>query len=768
MADIKRILVRRDTLANWTGVVPANGEPIGIIADDPRVTVYKIGDGVTSADQLPALSKGDKGPEGQPGRDGLPGANAVPTQNAFNAYAQTVYPLGNGQDDSAQINQALATYRRVTLLGTFLIGATLYVPSATILDARGAKITALPGWAGAMLSAASQQQLVGSPRNLTLTSSTTGSLPASTYYYSVTAVTATGETMVAPTKKTSIGATGSVTLSWDALPSATSYRVWRGATGRLQLLGTTTGVSFNDDGSASLGAEVMPERNSTFGRTAGVGVLGGDWNVNGTNRPASGQWPTQGYWAGHGFDFQHVDDLVLDGCIIRDAPKWGVAVADFGNIRTDNLIFDTGSDGIHVLGPGTSWSADNVRAIRTGDDTFGISLAEWANYAVSRGSIGSVRITNARQELGHSFVRVLGADGYKIGSLTIDGVSGNYSGQFRGGIYLWDNADGTSWPSRTVVDQVSISNVDAVMTDTPVAPSPYGGKGQHGLIVLSGAKFAQVNLKNVRGRTVTGSALAAVVEVGGSDLAGPMQIDSFVAEQVRADCAMVSPYGVITFRENAQIASAVVRECTFNDATTNGQVVKVFGATCYVKALTVIAPHRMSYDTVGAAMEVATSARVGQLTVQSVNDVEAYRIVEVYAGTQVDAILIDTVSNPLGYVQELVRIASSAPCVVTLRNLSLPSIAHELVRARSGASVTVLSAGGVDSGTTDAASAEAGYTSLRLNGADLLWSLGNAKLTPRIGDQLRNRSTVNAGAGIVITDGTTWKNMYSGTTWTNA
>ncbi len=47
MADnIRQIRVRRDRLANWTGVVPANGEPIAITDGDGRATDYKIGDGV--------------------------------------------------------------------------------------------------------------------------------------------------------------------------------------------------------------------------------------------------------------------------------------------------------------------------------------------------------------------------------------------------------------------------------------------------------------------------------------------------------------------------------------------------------------------------------------------------------------------------------------------------------------------------------------------------------------------------------------------------
>lgn len=76
-----QILVRRDTLANFVarGVVPANGEPIGLIGSDGKTTAYLIGDGVSTVDQLPALSKGDPGPQGNPG---LPGTNGVATDTA--------------------------------------------------------------------------------------------------------------------------------------------------------------------------------------------------------------------------------------------------------------------------------------------------------------------------------------------------------------------------------------------------------------------------------------------------------------------------------------------------------------------------------------------------------------------------------------------------------------------------------------------------------------------------------------------------------------
>ncbi|GAA3330682.1 hypothetical protein HP467_07165 [Curtobacterium albidum] len=93
-----QILVRRDTLANFIAqsVVPLNGEPVGIIGPDGRATAYKIGDGVSTVDQLPALSKGDKGDTGP---QGLPGTNGVATDAAV---------ATNMQDTSTQTGAAFS------------------------------------------------------------------------------------------------------------------------------------------------------------------------------------------------------------------------------------------------------------------------------------------------------------------------------------------------------------------------------------------------------------------------------------------------------------------------------------------------------------------------------------------------------------------------------------------------------------------------------------------------------------------------------------
>jgi hypothetical protein len=91
------------------------------------------------------------------------------------------------------------------------------------------------------------------PTGLTGTpSSTGGSLATGTYFYKVTALNATGETV--PSGEISVpvtGPTGSVALSWNAVPGATGYRVYRGtASGGQNVFYTSGATSFTDTGAA--------------------------------------------------------------------------------------------------------------------------------------------------------------------------------------------------------------------------------------------------------------------------------------------------------------------------------------------------------------------------------------------------------------------------------------------------------------------------------------------------------------------------------------
>lgn len=89
---------------------------------------------------------------------------------------------------------------------------------------------------------------------------------ASPYDYVVTAVNANGESLpsTAVTPTIAAGTTGSVVLTWPAISTASSYRVYGRASGSVGLLATVTNPTYTDTGAASPGA-APPGADTTAG-----------------------------------------------------------------------------------------------------------------------------------------------------------------------------------------------------------------------------------------------------------------------------------------------------------------------------------------------------------------------------------------------------------------------------------------------------------------------------------------------------------------------
>ena len=69
---------------------------------------------------------------------------------------------------------------------------------------------------------------LGAPQNLTVITAAGGTLPASTYFYKVTAIDgAGGETTGSIEASIVTGASGKNTLTWNVVPNAVSYNVYR-------------------------------------------------------------------------------------------------------------------------------------------------------------------------------------------------------------------------------------------------------------------------------------------------------------------------------------------------------------------------------------------------------------------------------------------------------------------------------------------------------------------------------------------------------------
>jgi hypothetical protein len=116
------------------------------------------------------------------------------------------------------------------------------------------------------------RQMLAPPPFLSVASSSGGSLPASTYYYAVTALTPTGETTVSPIEADTVATGGKVTLRWTGPVGATGYRIYRGPdAAHLQLVGSLShvttqpsdpGCAWTDDGRSTPSA-VSPQSTNT-------------------------------------------------------------------------------------------------------------------------------------------------------------------------------------------------------------------------------------------------------------------------------------------------------------------------------------------------------------------------------------------------------------------------------------------------------------------------------------------------------------------------
>lgn len=144
----------------------------------------------------------------------------------------------------------------------------------------------------------SLQAGISAPAAPSLTTATTGgTLAAGSYNYRVTALNAYGETLPSPEAASNItttGTTSTVTISWAAVPGASSYKVYgRTPGGELYMATVNSGTTYTDTGSV-VPAGALPSTNTTPGpstytqvggsaTTAAIGsVNGGQGVIKGT------------------------------------------------------------------------------------------------------------------------------------------------------------------------------------------------------------------------------------------------------------------------------------------------------------------------------------------------------------------------------------------------------------------------------------------------------------------------------------------------------
>ena len=133
----------------------------------------------------------------------------------------------------------------------------------------------------------SYQAPTSPPQNLAASATTGGTLTASTtYYYKVTAVTSNGETIASSeTSAATDTSNKTISLHWDPVAQATSYKIYRGTgAGAESGFFTSMGASFADNGSASPTGSSTPPSTSTVTTTETTTPIAYNAPATGANR----------------------------------------------------------------------------------------------------------------------------------------------------------------------------------------------------------------------------------------------------------------------------------------------------------------------------------------------------------------------------------------------------------------------------------------------------------------------------------------------------
>ncbi|MDE2105243.1 MAG: hypothetical protein KGL39_48910 [Patescibacteria group bacterium] len=206
--------------------------------------------------------------------------------------------------------------------GTANVGQTVMAQSQVVTQASGATTIVIPAqsqitritlmvttaWTGAattlglgttvsataltLAGAVAGGSLLSAPVLGNLSTATTGgTLAAATYYYKVTALGATGETIGSNEASiTTTGTTSTVTLTWSAVVGATGYRVYRGTSAGGESVYYAPGnvTTYTDTNAASTGG-TPPTANTAISLglvtiTPGTGATQiGNWDNVGLN-----------------------------------------------------------------------------------------------------------------------------------------------------------------------------------------------------------------------------------------------------------------------------------------------------------------------------------------------------------------------------------------------------------------------------------------------------------------------------------------------------
>lgn len=215
-------------------------------------------------------------------------------------------------------------------------------------------------------------------------------------------------------------------------------------------------------------------------RDTDITVVGGTW-VRGSNTGTGS--PSTTY---HSLVFRRVDRLrVRDLRVTSSAGKYGISLGNVTAFRVERIDVDTYSDGVHIQGPASSGVVADVMGT-TGDDMVAITTRDYATYNDTNGDVTGVTITGLRPVGSLTAVKLVGYAGQTLDQIKVSDVAGSVTSV---GVQITDD---TANGLVTSAGRVDVSDVHLTT-----------GSGA-AVVVCRPTAITHLNCRNLSGNTTGG------------------------------------------------------------------------------------------------------------------------------------------------------------------------------------------------------------------------------------------------------------------------
>lgn len=435
-----------------------------------------------------------------------------------------------------------------------------------------------------------------------------------------------------------------------------------------------------------------------------ISIEGGTIDINGTNNTSVGVWPA---WNGSGVLLIRCTGVLIRNIKGVDSPKFVWQLAGCSDVIVENLTFNTTSDGVHVNGPASNVRVSGVSGY-CGDDMVAFCCNEYpSSLTIAAGNISEVVVEKIRGvSTGKALVKLLAGAGVNLRRATVRDIKGSTVGS--SAVVCNEDAGQANTTGRDL-SEISIADVDC---STPVGYAAIQAGG------VAGSVYAIDNL---------------FIRAGGLNCAGVMAygvLESLSLSRLATDSGYIG--NVIDNSNAATITDLVVRDCVANFANGSGRVLYTTGVITRAEVSNLVSK-------VGAqgAFTLGTGGSIPDLYVSNAHIKSAYYLLNHGGAATVNLHLAN------------VTIEGAQICVTNLTGAG-------------GVYITGAGFRRIGNSSQGIARSASQVSSINCESYPVDASL----LTRNAGDLCYNTNAALAcGAGVLLTDGTTWKNLYSGLTY---